>query len=107
MAEVVPTSTERRSRYAAAILWGGLMCGTLDITAALVVYGFFGLTPIRLLQGIAAGLLGPLSFGGGWATALLGLCLHFVIAFTATSVYVMLCRWIVFLLRHALLSGAL
>jgi uncharacterized membrane protein YagU involved in acid resistance len=33
--------------------------------------------------------------------------LHFVIAFTATSVYVMLSRWIVFLVRHALLSGAL
>jgi hypothetical protein len=42
-----------------AILWGGLACGVLDITAALLVYGYFGAKPLRLLQGIAGGLLGP------------------------------------------------
>jgi len=41
-----------------AILWGGLLCGVLDITAALVVYGTMGAKPLRLLQGIAGGLLG-------------------------------------------------
>jgi hypothetical protein len=25
------------------IFWGGLLCGVMDITAALVVYGLFGL----------------------------------------------------------------
>ena len=40
-----------------ALLWGGLVCGALDITAAFLVYGAFGLSPIPLLQGIAAGLL--------------------------------------------------
>jgi len=48
-----------------AIVWGGLVCGVLDITAALVVYGYFGLRPLRLLQGIAGGLLGPRTYGGG------------------------------------------
>jgi hypothetical protein len=38
------------------ILWGGLICGTMDIAAALVVYGHYGRKPIPLLQGIAAGL---------------------------------------------------
>ncbi len=38
-----------------AILWAGLTCGTLDISAALIVYGYFGLPPMLLLQGIAAG----------------------------------------------------
>jgi len=31
----------------------GFACGVLDITAALVVNGFFGLKPMRLLQGNA------------------------------------------------------
>ena len=51
-----------------AILWGGLLCGVLDITAALVVYGSMGAKPLRLLQGIAGGLLGPRTYGGGIAT---------------------------------------
>jgi hypothetical protein len=38
-----------------AILWAGFTCGTLDISAALVVYRYFGRPPMRLLQGIAAG----------------------------------------------------
>jgi hypothetical protein len=66
-----------------AILWGGTARGVLDITAAFIVYGYFGLKPIRLLQGIAGGLLGPRSLEGGLATAALGLLCHFVIAFSA------------------------
>ena len=46
------------ARPGLAILWGGLICGTMDITAAITVYGQFGLKPVPLLQGIAAGLLG-------------------------------------------------
>ena len=48
-----------------AIAVAGMLCGTMDITAALVVYGQFGLRPQRLLQGIAAGVLGRNSFEGG------------------------------------------
>jgi hypothetical protein len=58
---------------ARAIGMAGLACGVLDITAALVVYGAMGLKPLRLLQGIAAGVLGPKSFQGGMAMALLGM----------------------------------
>jgi hypothetical protein len=90
-----------------AILWGGFTCGVLDITAALVVYGFFGLKPIPLLQGIAAGLLGARAREGGLATALLGLFLHFFIAFSAATVYVTASRWVGFLVRQAVLSGVL
>jgi len=90
-----------------AILWAGLACGVLDITAALTVYSFFGLKPIRLLQGIASGLLGPRAFGGGLATALLGLACHFVVAFSAAAVYVGMSRLWPFLIEQAVLSGAL
>src|SRR5713101_7124110 len=90
-----------------AILWGGFACGVLDITAALVVYGFFGAKPIRLLQGIAGGLLGPRALEGGLATALLGLLCHFAIAFSAATVYFALSRGVRFLVDHAVLSGVL
>src|SRR5258705_8152721 len=90
-----------------AILWGGLLCGVLDITAALVVYGSMGAKPLRLLQGIAAGLLGPRTYNGGIATALLGLLCHFVIAFSAAAVFVAASRFAPFLVRQAVLSGVL
>jgi len=90
-----------------AILWGGLLCGVLDITAALVVYGTMGAKPLRLLQGIAGGLLGPRTYSGGVATALLGLLCHFVIAFSAAAVFVTASGLAPFLVRHAVLSGVL
>ena len=95
------------SRTSRAVLQAGLTCGGLDITAALVVYGSFGLRPIRLLQGIAAGLLGRRAFEGGLATAFLGLLCHFLIAFSAAAVYVAMSRRFSFLVRHAVASGVL
>jgi hypothetical protein len=71
-----------------AVLLGGFACGVLDITAAFIVYGFFGTRPIVLLQFIASGALGMRSFDGGLATAALGLFFEFLIAFTAAAAYV-------------------
>lgn len=90
-----------------AVLWAALVCGILDITAAFVVYGSFGLKPLRLLQGIASGLLGQKAFNGGVATAVLGLLCHFVIAFGAATVYIMASRFFPSLVQHAILSGVL
>jgi hypothetical protein len=61
---------------------------------------------MRLLQGIAAGVLGSRSFQGGLPTALLGLFCHFFIAFSAATVYLTASRWIPFLLEHVVISGA-
>jgi hypothetical protein len=90
-----------------AVLWAGFACGVLDITAAFVVYGFFGAKPVPLLQGIASGLLGPRAFHGGLATALLGLLCQFVIAFGAAAVYFVAIRTIPFLIQNTVVSGAL
>jgi uncharacterized membrane protein YagU involved in acid resistance len=90
-----------------ALLAAGFICGVMDITAALVVYGRFGLKPMRLLQGIASGLLGQTAFTGGLATALLGLLCHFVIAFGAATVYLLASRALGFLTEHAIVSGVL
>jgi hypothetical protein len=90
-----------------AVLWAGFACGVLDLTAALVVYRFFGAKPMRLLQGIASGLLGPRAFDGGLATVLLGLLCHFVIAFGAAAVFFFASRSVGFLIQHEVVSGAL
>lgn len=70
-----------------ALVLGGLTVGVLDGLDALVFFGFRGVTPTRLFQGIASGLLGRSSFDGGLGTALLGLLIHFFIAFTIVTVY--------------------
>jgi len=90
-----------------AIVSAGTICGIMDITAALVVYGMMGAKPLRLLQGIAGGVLGPRTYTGGIATALLGLALHFLIAFGAGTVFFIASRGIRFLLDHAVVSGVL
>jgi hypothetical protein len=90
-----------------AVLWAGFACGVLDITAAFVVYGFFGAKPVPLLQGIASGLLGPKAFDGGLTTALLGLLCHFVIAFGAATIYFVASRALRVLVDQAFVFGAL
>jgi hypothetical protein len=100
-------SLQKNPNAMIALLWAGFACGFLDITAALVVYGLFGLKPMRLLQGIASGLLGPKAFSGGLATALLGLFCHFLIAFGAAAVYLVASRAVSFLVERAIISGVL
>jgi hypothetical protein len=90
-----------------AIVSAGTVCGIMDITAALVVYGLMGAKPLRLLQGIAGGILGPSTYRGGIPTALLGLALHFVIAFGAATVFYVASRSIHFLIDQAVASGVL
>ncbi len=92
---------------AKAISIAGLTCGAMDISAALVVYGLMGSKPLRLLQGIAGGILGPRAYSGGTSTALLGLALHFVIAFGAATVFFLASRVVPLLLNHAVVSGVL
>ena len=103
-----PTSLLPRSSQAyRAIGWAGLLAGTLDITAAFVEAGLEGRTPVRLLQGIAGGLLGMSSFQGGLATAALGAFFHFLIATTASAVFYLASRKFKFLVHHPISSGLL
>jgi len=72
---------------ARALLLGGLTVGVLDGLDALVFFGLRGVTPVRLFQGIASGLLGRSAFSGGMPAALLGVLLHFFIAFAVVATY--------------------
>lgn len=87
------------------IIIGWLIVGTLDITYAIVVSGIRGVAPIRVLQSVAAGLLGPDSFKGGIPTEVLGLALHYFIALVIVVVYAFAARRIPLLLEHPVLCG--
>jgi len=93
---------------AKTILLAGFIAGCCDITAALVVYcTIIPLTPTRLLQGIAAGILGrQAAYAGGAKTAALGLLCHFLIALGAAAVYFALTRMLPFLNRNNLIFSA-
>jgi uncharacterized membrane protein YagU involved in acid resistance len=58
------------------------------------------------LQAIASGLLGPTAFTQGIRSALLGLLLHFFIAYTVTVLYLLAARRLP-LYRHPFLYGTL
>jgi hypothetical protein len=76
-----------------AILYASALVGVLDITAACIqVYIGSGMMPIRLLQGVAGGLLGRGSLNGGFATAALGLLMHFTMALIVATIFYALSR---------------
>ena len=100
------TSEDRRSA-GRAILWAWLLCGVLDITSAIVISLANESSPFRMLQGIASAVLGPLSFEGGFATAALGLAMHFLVALTAALVFYAASRRIPAMVDHAVIAGLL
>ena len=97
----------KRSPALPTIASAGLIAGILDITSAFLIAGIKGTGSIRMLQGIASGLLGQRSFEGGMATAGLGLAIHFLIAFTAAAVFYAASRKFSSLTQHAVVSGLL
>ncbi len=88
-----------------AILYGTLAVGVLDGLAAIVTFGLRGTPPHRIFQGIAVGLLGRASYEGGWATAALGVALHFTVALGIVTTYVLASRVVPALAERPLLFG--
>ncbi|MGC2109304.1 MAG: hypothetical protein WA655_07285 [Candidatus Korobacteraceae bacterium] len=91
------------SRSFLAILVGGTIAGVLDLAYAILVYS--PQKPILIPQTIASGILGRNSYDGGARTAVLGVVLHFVIAFGAATVYYLASRQLPFLVHRVILSG--
>ena len=60
-----PRPAIARSRLTHPVVLGGAAAGVLDIAAAFALRGAFGVPPVRVLQGIASGLLGPPASQGG------------------------------------------
>ena len=87
---------------------GGGAGGLLDAIYATVLWGFIlGDNPAAVWQSVAAGLLGKTSYDGGPATALLGLALHFFIAFVMALAYVRAARKLPALVQRPVLMGVL
>lgn len=91
-----------------AILWGGLIAGSMDITAACISTALqSGRSPQFVLQSVASGLLGADSYQGGFRSAALGLAIHFFIAYTWCTVYFLASRVLTILTRQAVICGLL
>lgn len=89
------------------VLAGGVAAGALDIAYACLFWAIEADVPARrILQSVAAGLLGEASFEGGAATAALGLGLHFFIATSMSVAYYLAAgRWAVLRERPVLCGG--
>ena len=90
------------------IMLGGLIAGACDLTGAIVVSWLrAGVSPVRVMQSIAAGLLGAASYDGGARTAVLGVALHFMIATIWTAVFYFASRSLRFLVERPVPAGLL
>lgn len=89
------------------IVLGGLAIGVLDFLDASIFFTqYYGITVQRVWQGVAAGVLGSeASRAGGWNSAVLGMFLHFVVAFGIATVYYFLSSKVPFLIKHPIISG--
>lgn len=96
---------ERPLRPLASVLAGGLTAAVLDIAYAFVVFGLRGVSPMKILQSVASGLLGKASYAGGVAAAALGGVLHVAIALVMAAVYVVASRFLPALNRRPWLWG--
>jgi uncharacterized membrane protein YagU involved in acid resistance len=110
----IPTSPDKANslpppRALDSILLGGLAVSVLDILDA-ITFSYFrgGVAPARVLQSVAAGLLGrDAAYGGGAKTAVLGLALHFLNATLFATAFYLLSRFLPVLTRHAIVAGLL
>ena len=87
------------------ILWIGLVAGTLDITENIVFNAFRKVTPWRIFQYIASGLIGRQSFQMGWTSVGLGVPVHYAIALTWTALFFIAATKFRVLTRRPILSG--
>ena len=76
-----PAFVKQRQSLLLPIVVGGSIAGTFDLIAAFIAFGW------NVPCAIAAGLFGPRAFHGGPAIWLLGVLLHFLIAYSAAAVY--------------------
>ena len=97
-------TTTKPPRPFPAIVVGGLITGTLDMSYAMLVYS--PKAPLLIPQGIAAGLLGvDKQLGGTGGTIALGFALHFTIALGAATVFYLVSRQWAFLTQQPVISG--
>lgn len=69
----------------------GVTTGMVDgLWACILSAGFYGSTVMRLWQGVASTLLGPSALDGGATTALIGVAMHFGVAFAWSGIFLLI-----------------
>ena len=91
-------------RLLIAIIFGGLIAATIDIGAACLISGRS--VPF-ILRTIAGGILGPKTYSGGTATALLGLLLQEFMGLFIAAIYVIASQPLAVLARRWVAAGLL
>jgi hypothetical protein len=89
------------------LILGALTVAFLDGLDAVVFFGFRGVQPARIFQGIASGLLGKAAFEGGMGTVVLGLILHVFIASCIVTTFYFVSRRAPALVQRPFLFGPL
>ncbi len=92
----------------ATIVRAGVIAGVLDLLAAFANSWLrAGTSPVRVMQSIAAGALGPAARTGGAGSAALGVAFHFLIATVAAAVFYIASRRLRWLVAHPIICGVL
>lgn len=93
----------------ATIVRAGVTVGVIDGADAILFFGLRnGVSPLRIFQGIAAGVLGrDAALAGGVSAALLGVLLHFAIALGIAATYAVAARLWPLLSRRPWVCGPL
>ena len=101
------TGNHARASGFETILYGGLAIGILDFLDASIFFPlYFGISFTDVWHGPASGVIGrEASRAGGWPTAILGILMHFCVAFAIAGVYYFLTRLIPKVLGHPVISG--
>lgn len=91
-----------------AILFAGLLAGTLDILSAFIhFYIVAGGSPAVVLRYIASAVFGKEAYAGGAGMALAGLLFHYIIAYGWTVLYFLAFPYLPFLAKNKYVSGVL
>ncbi|WP_343694607.1 DUF1440 domain-containing protein [Flavobacterium sp.] len=89
------------------VLFSGLLAGTLDILAAILIYSVIlqKTTAEKIIQSIASGLFKQNAYTGGSQMILYGLLLHYFIAFAFAYFYYKIYPHVPLLRKNIFLSG--
>ena len=93
------SASAQKQKILRPILVGGLVAGSFDLIAAFLLYGW------GVPRAIASGLLGARALHGGIAIWILGVFLHFFIAFSAAALYCVSSWKLKFIKDHFLVCG--
>lgn len=96
----------RRSPAAGPLgIVAGLVGGLVDLIPTVGMQAAMGVPPLRVLQAIASGMQGADAYSGGWASAALGLLLHFGISVGCGIAYALFALRMEGVRSRPLLSG--